>query len=842
MQSLPSKRAYTTKALEHWFGCLEDPWESHFTQNELEQGREIYRQGEIRAVELTEQDAIIHRRLEKSEEYAVIEWKNGAPSIRFSRDDQPAGRVVAVAGLLEIEELIADELVGPAAGDRDAIEAATAGEKTQRPATASKASGSQKARPVVIRFHASSEGLVFEALWQNENGSCSPLQGFGKATSESHARNLEERKRMINLTALAKRARFRFVPDLHAYVLTDLRQIPDFLKRSLADWRRVFTVELDANVKALAEGPKTIHFRTSASLSSNGGASGGLDLRWIFEAGERLLNETDAAKLLAAPSSPILVPDIGLVSLADEKAESLKRMRSGLTELPEGSQLPNYLIFSLFQNDGNSLSLAPEIEAWKTSLISPPKPLTGLPEFLRPYQRRGVEWLAHLCDHECHGLLADEMGLGKTIQVLSLLAARPITDQPNIIVCPASVIPVWRDEIARHFPHIQVEQLKGNRTFVDVQKPVVWISSYAQLRRQRPLLDVVEFGYAILDEAQFIKNPEAKVTAACFSIRARHRIALTGTPLENRQLDLWSLFRFLMPGFLGSRAVFEQALLTDRERTLMRMRAQVLPFMLRRTKDEVASELPQKVQITLACPLTDLQRIEYARICSEGLQRLGPDLQTALRERSFGVFSLLTRLRQACCDPKLLPWVEDEGQNSGKIGILVERLGEIIAGGHKVVIFSQFVALLKRVRLAIESNFPELSMFEITGATLDRRKPVQNFQEGEGAAVMLVSLKAAGTGITLHAADYVFLMDPWWNPAVEEQAVDRVHRIGQTRTVFVYRLLAPGTIEERIQALQANKREMFRQVIDDSAPGEHLHEHFKTLDQLIQLGEVVATE
>jgi superfamily II DNA or RNA helicase len=837
MQPLPSKRAYTTKALEFWFERLQQDWEPHFTQEELEQGREIYREGEIRSVELTETEAIFTRRLEKSEDYAVVEWAGDTPSVRFSRKDAPLGRAVGVAGMLELEELIADELVAITPAQDAAPESAAPAAAGRPAATPTGKPGA--ARPIHLRFSAREEGLVFVAHWLNADGSRSALQGFGKSDPRSSAGNLEERKRMLNLTALAKKARFRFSTEHHEYQLPDLRQIPDFLKRTLPEWERQFSIELDAVARALGSGPRQIRFRADAAF--NTGTAGGLDLRWIFEAGERMLTRSEADRLLAAPNAPLLLPDIGLVSLQEDKAETLRKMRSGMQELPEGAAVPNYFVYSLFQPEGTSLRLATEVEQWKQGLMSDPKPRKA-PDFLRPYQRRGLEWLAHLCDHDCHGLLADEMGLGKTIQVLSLLEARPLYDHPNLIVCPASVIPVWRDEIQRHFPHIQVEQLRGNRTFVDVQRPVVWISSYAQLRRQRPLLDVVEFGYAILDEAQFIKNPEAKVTQACFSIRARHRIALTGTPLENRQLDLWSLFRFLMPGFLGSRQVFEQALATDRDRTLARMRLQVRPFMLRRTKDEVASELPQKIQATLACPLTDLQRVEYARICSEGLAKLGPDLRTALRERSFGVFSLLTRLRQACCDPNLLPWVDDPGQHSGKVALLLEKLSEITANGHKVVVFSQFVSLLKRIRPAIESTIPGLPVHEITGATLDRRKPVQNFQEGEGAAVMLVSLKAAGTGITLHAADYVFLMDPWWNPAVEEQAVDRVHRIGQTRTVFVYRLLAPGTIEERIQALQAGKRELFREVIDGQAPGDRLAEHFRTLDQLIQLGELVSTE
>jgi SNF2 family DNA or RNA helicase len=364
---------------------------------------------------------------------------------------------------------------------------------------------------------------------------------------------------------------------------------------------------------------------------------------------------------------------------------------------------------------------------------------------------------------------------------------------------------------------------------------VIWLCSYTQLRKHRALLDSFEFGYAVLDEGQFIKNPDAKVTQTCFAIRARHRIVLTGTPLENRQLDLWSIFRFLLPGLLGSRSSFEAALNADREGTLARLRAQLAPFILRRTKKEVAQELPPKVEMDLICPLTDVQRSEYARICTEGLERLGDDVGSAMREKSFGFLALLTRLRQTCCDPDMLPWLKAPLADSGKINLLMEKLAEIVGSGHKVVIFSQFVMLLDRVRAALIQNFPDLASYELTGMTLDRLKPVQAFQGAPGAAAMLVSLKAAGTGITLHAADYVFLLDPWWNPAVEAQAVDRVHRIGQTNTVFVYRMVTAGTVEERIQALKASKKDLFDRLVGGLGGDFDLSQHFSSMKSLVQL-------
>jgi SNF2 family DNA or RNA helicase len=402
------------------------------------------------------------------------------------------------------------------------------------------------------------------------------------------------------------------------------------------------------------------------------------------------------------------------------------------------------------------------------------------------------------------------------------------------------VVPVWREEIAKFFPALSVDVLKTGNDFSQRKDPVIWLASYTQLRKHRSLLEGIEFGYAVLDEGQFIKNPDAKVTQTCFAVRARHRLVLTGTPLENRQLDLWSIFRFLLPGLLGSRSAFESALAADRLGTLERLRAQLAPFILRRTKNEVATELPPKVEMELICPMTDVQRAEYARICSEGLQRLGDDVGAAMREKSFGFLALLTRLRQVCCDPDMLPWLHAPLSDSGKLNLLVEKLAEIVGSGHKVVIFSQFVMLLDRVRAALTQSFPDLPRYELTGMTLDRLKPVQAFQNAQGAAAMLVSLKAAGTGITLHAADYVFLLDPWWNPAVEAQAVDRVHRIGQKSTVFVYRMVTAGTIEERIESLKASKRDLFDKLVGGLGGDFDLSQHFTSLRELTQLTSAAA--
>ena len=891
MQSHGPKRVYTPQSLEFWFSKLENDWSAAFSEQQLETGRQIYRDGQVRELELTDKDAIVHRRIDKRDEYAVIEWQGPRLHVRSSTADEQLARALAVAGLHEIEELVADEISplpseimqmpitaapkaaaggrtapavvteprsGPAAvsapkpGVGNGVAVATApvpagagnGHEVSMPPATPGTAANGVMRTLLLAFKTKSAGLTFQALWMEADGKTKhPALGPDVHANGNGHVSSGERAKLIGLAAYARKAHFQYQQDTGTYVMESLVEIPNFLKTVLPAWRKLFAVDLDDKSANLLKGTRTVEIEAvaeRAAAGSGGRAGAALNLRWIFRAGERMLTDSEVSALLKRGGQPVILPSLGIVALAPEKWESFSSWQKNVSETQgpiaaEGGPVEPYLIFSLFNDARMKLTLAPEMEAWRQSVLSPSVATPQLPELLRPYQRRGVEWLHHLSDVGCHGLLADEMCLGKTIQVLSLLAARPVADRPCLIVCPASVVPVWREEIAKFFPQLGVDVLKTGNDFTTRRDPVLWLSSYTQLRKHRSLLDKAEFGYAVLDEGQFIKNPDAKITQTCFAIRAKHRIVLTGTPLENRQLDLWSIFRFLLPGLLGSRSSFEAALNANREETLHRLRAQLAPFILRRTKNEVAQELPQKVEMELICPLTDVQRAEYARICSEGLERLGDDVGAAMREKSFGFLALLTRLRQTCCDPDMLPWLKAPLSDSGKINLLVEKLTEIVGSGHKVVIFSQFVMLLDRVRDALARNFPELPRFELTGMTLDRQKPVQSFQNASGAAAMLVSLKAAGTGITLHAADYVFLLDPWWNPAVEAQAVDRVHRIGQTNTVFVYRMVTAGTIEERIEALKASKRDLFDKLIGGLGGDFDLSQHFTSLKSLVAL-------
>ena len=341
--------------------------------------------------------------------------------------------------------------------------------------------------------------------------------------------------------------------------------------------------------------------------------------------------------------------------------------------------------------------------------------------------------------------------------------------------------------------------------------------------------------FAILDEAQLIKNPKAKITQTCLSIESKFRIALSGTPIENSAIDLWTIFRFLMPGLLGGRKEFEQNLIDDTEKAYLRIRKQVSPFVLRRLKKEVATELPPKLETELPCQLTDEQKKEYRKLTEGAMHEHGENLKKAFKTAPTHIFALLTRLRQACCDLALLPGREHLPSQGAKSDVLLEKLTDLSSSGAKVLVFSQFTSFLSIIRKRITLELPELSIVELNGSTRNRTQPVDKFENANDSVVMLASLKAAGLGVTLKSADYVFLMDPWWNPAVEEQAIDRAHRIGRIKPTFIYRLITKGTIEDRVRQLQLEKKDTFNQIIGELNTATGLTDHFKTLKELIEL-------
>ncbi|MDX2167258.1 MAG: DEAD/DEAH box helicase, partial [Deltaproteobacteria bacterium] len=446
----------------------------------------------------------------------------------------------------------------------------------------------------------------------------------------------------------------------------------------------------------------------------------------------------------------------------------------------------------------------------------------GLTAVLRTYQKQGLDFLAYTSTMGLGAVLADDMGLGKTVQALAwLLHLRAINPEagPALVVCPASVVHNWAREAARFAPELRVLLLTSGKERHALREEIpnhdLIITTYALLRRDAEDWRAVGLGAAILDEAQFIKNPDAVVSRTALDLQARHRLALTGTPLENRALDLWSIMQFVNPGYLGTRGAFVRTV--DRGDTPPHLRAllaaKLRPVLLRRTKAAVAPELPPRIEERRDCELTVEQRQLYLAELRKSRQLFAQAAATPERfaREKLSILTALTRLRQICCHPALVGGRPDLG--SGKFDALFELLEPLLAEGHKVLVFSQFVQLLKLLGTALKAR--GIKYHQLTGATTKREQVVAAFQEDPDPAVFLISLKAGGTGLNLTAASYVVLFDPWWNPAVEAQAIDRTHRIGQDRTVIAYRMLALGTIEERIWELQQRKAALVRDVLGE---------------------------
>jgi SNF2 family DNA or RNA helicase len=450
-----------------------------------------------------------------------------------------------------------------------------------------------------------------------------------------------------------------------------------------------------------------------------------------------------------------------------------------------------------------------------------PKTLTAE---LRPYQKEGFDFLVHLAHLKLGGILADDMGLGKTLQTLTWLAwlkeQNKKNPQPALVICPASVLHNWQREAERFTPGMKVLVLESGAARHNLRKQIpqhdLIVTNYALLRRDLEEFQKFAFRAIILDEAQFIKNPGAQVTQSVKQLKCENKIALTGTPLENRMLDLWSIVDFVQPGYLGSQEHFIETYDPkggdDGTRRIARkhLSAKLRPLLLRRLKKHVAKDLPDRIEQRRDCPLGDEQRKLYLA----ELRRSREQIQQAVSEQGLNkskmhVLAALTRLRQICCHPSLV----GSDTASGKTETLFELLDSLMAEGQKVLVFSQFVQMLQI--LEKECHARNIATHMLTGQTKDRQQVVNDFQKDTGASVFLLSLRAAGTGLNLTNASYVVLYDPWWNPAVEAQAIDRSHRIGQTQTVNAYRLIAPGTVEEKIWELQQGKAQTIADVLGE---------------------------
>ncbi len=440
---------------------------------------------------------------------------------------------------------------------------------------------------------------------------------------------------------------------------------------------------------------------------------------------------------------------------------------------------------------------------------------------LRPYQRDGLNWLQFLRSYGLGGILADDMGLGKTLQALGHLLLEKQSgraDQPSLVVAPTSLMFNWRREAARFAPQLRVLLLHGpkrtRRADAFAEADLV-LTTYALLPRDLETLASQTWHLLILDEAQAIKNPRSKVAQAARRLDARHRLCLTGTPLENHLGELWSLFDFLLPDLLGDERRFRRLFRNPIERQgdpdrAAQLRQRLAPFLLRRTKEQVAAELPPKTEILREVPLARDQRDLYETLRVALHQQVQEEIaRKGLAQSGIIILDALLKLRQCCCDPRLVPLPSAEPvKGSAKLDLLLELLPELLQEGRRILLFSQFTSMLKLVEQALAERLQQREgrdFVKLTGRTRDRETPVDRFQSGE-VPLFLISLKAGGSGLNLTAADTVIHFDPWWNPAVERQATDRAHRIGQDKPVFVYKLLTEGTVEQRVAELQARKQ------------------------------------
>ena len=478
-------------------------------------------------------------------------------------------------------------------------------------------------------------------------------------------------------------------------------------------------------------------------------------------------------------------------------------------------------------------------QSGETTLACPP--LGDLETVLRPYQKQGVAWLHFLRENGFGGILADEMGLGKTLQTLAFLnsmrsaecgvrsntpsASAGIPNSalrtPHLIICPTSLVFNWVAEAKKFTPELKVLALHGpdrHAKFEQIATSDIVVTSYALIRRDAEKYRELEFDTVALDEAQHIKNRQTQNAQAVKAVRAKHRIVLTGTPLENSVLDLWSIFDFLMPGYLGTAKDFRERyeLPIAKEKNVeaqQRLARRLRPFMLRRLKKEVAADLPAKLEQISFCELTPDQRGVYQQVIEasrkEVLEAVGAQ---GIAKSRMVVLTALLRLRQVCCDLRLLKLENVNPANaSGKLDMFGELLEEVIDGGHRLLVFSQFVGMLTLLKEKLTAEGIEFCYLD--GSTTDRAAVVEKFQTQSAIPVFLISLKAGGVGLNLTGADTVIHFDPWWNPAVEDQATDRAHRIGQTRVVTSYKLITRDTVEEKILTLQNRKREIIQATI-----------------------------
>jgi superfamily II DNA or RNA helicase len=623
------------------------------------------------------------------------------------------------------------------------------------------------------------------------------------------------------------------------FALYDAERAATLVRDVLPVWDDV-EVRLDESLSALSDNDDAIDIAVSARPSTVEGESNDwFELNVdVFVGGGEPLTPRELAALLASSGRYAEVRgklfDVAkLRSQGNLLSDITDRKRNGLAALVA-------LRDELHASFAN-VTLPQEVERLRDRLrdftgIEEVEPPESLKQTLRGYQRRGLDFLSYLSSFQFGGILADEMGLGKTLQVVTYLLKRKQDEGPSpaLVIAPTSVTHTWESEIKRFAPELSVLRLQSGseraQRFEEIEHHDVIITSYALARLDAAQLERFTFRTLILDEAQNAKNPSSQIAKVVRNLNADHRLALTGTPVENSLRDLWAIFAFVEPGLLGSessfRRRFENPIGEGDEKAAHALRSRLEPFVLRRTKEDVARELPERTEAVIECELSPLQRRLYRGIAEAArrdvLAKLDED--GAIEGASVHVLAALTRLRQVCAHPGLIvPSYIDEPEASGKFDAFIETVEEVLSGGHRVLVFSAFASMLKIMRASMGKRSIVYGYLDGATKDRDRQAEVERFMDPAGPPVFLCSLKAGGVGLTLTAADYVVLYDPWWNPAVERQAIDRTHRIGQTRPVTAYRMVTVGSVEEKIRALAERKNALSKAVIKaDSAVAKSL--------------------
>ncbi|RNI29189.1 DEAD/DEAH box helicase [Rufibacter latericius] len=501
----------------------------------------------------------------------------------------------------------------------------------------------------------------------------------------------------------------------------------------------------------------------------------------------------------------------GAAEVVGERLRTPKMNFAGIEELYETEVLSQEVReeLALYRRKLTNFEAIPEVEV--------PQDLTAT---LRDYQKQGLNWLSFLDELNFGGCLADDMGLGKTVQILAFLLSQrgKVARNTNLVVVPTSLLFNWQEETALFAPSLKILTVYGNNridSLQDLDAYELVLTTYGTLLSDIGLLKEYRFNYVILDESQNIKNPESQRYRAVRLLQARNRLVLTGTPLENNTYDLYGQLSFACPGLLGNKRYFRDhySKPIDQFKSYKRaaeLQRKISPFLLRRTKEHVAKELPEKTEMVLYCEMGTSQRQTYAAYEREIREFISAQAEEEIQKNPMHVLRGLTRLRQICNSPALLPEEASTGEASAKLTVLLEQI-ESKAPHHKILVFSQFVSMLELIQKELTKR--GIKFVTLTGQTKDRAGAVATFQDQEDVRVFLISLKAGGTGLNLTRADYVYLVDPWWNPAVENQAIDRTYRIGQEKNVVAVRLICPNTVEEKIMKLQATKKDLVQDLI-----------------------------